>query len=102
MPLSALKDSHLGQLNSESFALLSTRFSILKIDHLLVRIATNKTVGLYIFTHKADTLILNNINFGIDIKYPSAATNFTLLLRVNLIYILATYLLRTVLFIYAV
>ncbi|KPZ52735.1 hypothetical protein AN391_03560 [Pseudoalteromonas sp. P1-13-1a] len=102
MSLSALKDSHLGQLNSESFALLSTRFSILKIDHLLMRIATNKTMGFYIFTHKANSLILNNINFSIDIKCPLATPNFTLLLRVNLIYILATYLLWTVLFIYAV
>ena len=36
--LSALKNSHLEQLNSEFFALLSTRFSTLKIDHLIKRI----------------------------------------------------------------
>jgi len=36
--LSALKNSHLEQLNSEFFALLSTRLSILKIDHLIMRI----------------------------------------------------------------
>ncbi len=35
--LSALKNSHLEQLNSEFFALLSTRLSILKIDHLIMR-----------------------------------------------------------------
>ncbi|TMO71176.1 hypothetical protein CWC17_17415 [Pseudoalteromonas sp. S3785] len=36
--LSALKNSHLEQLNSEFFALLSTCLSILKIDHLIMRI----------------------------------------------------------------
>ncbi|TMP12557.1 hypothetical protein CWC11_00250 [Pseudoalteromonas sp. S3178] len=36
--LSALKNSHLEQLNSEFFALLSTRLSALKIDHLIMRI----------------------------------------------------------------
>jgi len=36
--LSALKNSHLEQLNSDFFALLSTRFFILKIDHLIMRI----------------------------------------------------------------
>jgi len=41
--LSALKNSHLEQLNSEFFALLSTRFSILKIDHLLMRIGIIST-----------------------------------------------------------
>ncbi len=35
--LSALKNSHLERLNSEFFALLSTRLSILKIDHLIMR-----------------------------------------------------------------
>ncbi|ASM51076.1 hypothetical protein PESP_a3228 [Pseudoalteromonas espejiana DSM 9414] len=38
MSLSALKNSHIEQLNSEFFALLSTRFSILKIDHLIKRV----------------------------------------------------------------
>ncbi|TMO70340.1 hypothetical protein CWC17_18665 [Pseudoalteromonas sp. S3785] len=38
MPLSALKNSHLEQLNSKFFALLSTRLSILKIDHFIMRI----------------------------------------------------------------
>ncbi|MBE0382220.1 hypothetical protein PCARR_a0511 [Pseudoalteromonas carrageenovora IAM 12662] len=43
MSLSALKNSHLEQLNSEFFALLSTRLSALKIDHLIMRIGiTNK------------------------------------------------------------
>ncbi|TMP02817.1 hypothetical protein CWC11_16510 [Pseudoalteromonas sp. S3178] len=39
--LSALKNSHLEQLNSEFFALLSTRLSALKIDHLIMRIGIN-------------------------------------------------------------
>ncbi|TMP04081.1 hypothetical protein CWC11_11830 [Pseudoalteromonas sp. S3178] len=39
--LSALKNSHLEQLNSEFFALLSTRLSVLKIDHLIMRIGIN-------------------------------------------------------------
>ena len=41
--LSALKHSHLEQLNSEFFAYLSTRFSTLKIDHLI------KRIGIIIF-----------------------------------------------------
>ncbi|TMP85178.1 hypothetical protein CWB71_00860 [Pseudoalteromonas sp. S983] len=36
--LSALKNSHLEQLSSEFFALLSSRLPILKIDHLIMRI----------------------------------------------------------------
>ncbi len=36
--LSALKNSHLEQLNSEFFVYLSTRFYTLKIDHLITRI----------------------------------------------------------------
>ncbi|HDZ31336.1 MAG TPA: hypothetical protein ENH67_00375 [Pseudoalteromonas sp.] len=36
--LPALKKSHLEQLNSEFFAWLSTRFSSLKIAHLIKRI----------------------------------------------------------------
>ncbi|TMS65376.1 hypothetical protein CWB68_04140 [Pseudoalteromonas sp. S979] len=44
--LSALKNSHLEQLNSEFFALLSTRFSILKIDYLLMRIGIISTFNL--------------------------------------------------------
>ncbi|AYM88357.1 hypothetical protein D9T18_16800 [Pseudoalteromonas agarivorans] len=40
--LSALKNSHLEQLNSEFFALLSTRLSILKIDYLIMRIGIKK------------------------------------------------------------
>ncbi|KPZ53833.1 hypothetical protein AN393_02608 [Pseudoalteromonas sp. P1-25] len=43
MPLSALKNSHLEQLNSDFFALLSTRLSILKIDHLIMWIGIIKT-----------------------------------------------------------
>ncbi len=42
MSLSALKNSHLEQLNSEFFALLSTRLSILKIDYLIMRIGIKK------------------------------------------------------------
>ncbi|PHN89965.1 hypothetical protein CSC79_10465 [Pseudoalteromonas sp. 3D05] len=36
--LPALKNSHLEQLDSKFFALLSTFFSILKIEHLIKRI----------------------------------------------------------------
>jgi hypothetical protein len=36
--IAALKISHLEQLNNEIFALLPTRFSCLKIDHLVKRI----------------------------------------------------------------
>ncbi|TMO21360.1 hypothetical protein CWC30_14715 [Pseudoalteromonas sp. S4741] len=43
VPLFALKNSHLEQLNSEFFALLLTRLSILKIDHLIMRIGIIKT-----------------------------------------------------------
>ena len=50
MSLSALKNSHLEQLNSEFFALLSTRFSILKIDHLIKRIGIIKHVAIVIYT----------------------------------------------------
>ena len=50
MSLPALKNSHLEQLNSEFFALLSTRLSILKIDHLIMRIGIKaihlKTPGI--------------------------------------------------------
>ncbi|NLR14062.1 hypothetical protein F9Y84_05055 [Pseudoalteromonas peptidolytica] len=38
MTLTALKISHLEQLNSKIFASLSTRFSRLKIDHLIKKI----------------------------------------------------------------
>ncbi|TMO75680.1 hypothetical protein CWC16_16740 [Pseudoalteromonas sp. S3776] len=44
--LSALKNSHLEQLNSEFFALLSTRLSIPKIDHLLTRIGMSNSLIL--------------------------------------------------------
>jgi len=46
--LSALKNSHLEQLNSDFFALLSTRLSILKIDHLIMRIGI--TIKLFMCT----------------------------------------------------
>ncbi|TMO57321.1 hypothetical protein CWC21_04895 [Pseudoalteromonas phenolica] len=36
--IATLKVSHLEQLNNEIFALLPTRFSCLKIDHLVKRI----------------------------------------------------------------
>ncbi|ASM52053.1 hypothetical protein PESP_b0503 [Pseudoalteromonas espejiana DSM 9414] len=54
MSLSALKNSHLEQLNSEFFALLLTRFSILKIDHLIMRIGINSRLKQF---------------FTLDIKY---------------------------------
>ncbi|USE67950.1 hypothetical protein CTT31_01950 [Pseudoalteromonas maricaloris] len=38
LTLTALKVSYLEQLNSKTFALLSTRFSCLKIDHLIKQI----------------------------------------------------------------
>jgi hypothetical protein len=40
----ALNISHLEQLNSEIFALLTTRFSCLKIDHLLKPIGIKQKV----------------------------------------------------------
>ena len=40
--IAALKISHLEQLNNEIFALLSTRFSSLKIDHLVKQIGIKK------------------------------------------------------------
>jgi len=42
LTLTALKISDIEQLNNEIFALLSTRFSFLKIDHLIKRIGINK------------------------------------------------------------
>ncbi len=41
MTLTALKISHLEQLNSKIFALLSTIFSRLKIEHLIKQIGIN-------------------------------------------------------------
>ncbi|WP_171045250.1 hypothetical protein [Pseudoalteromonas rubra] len=46
MTLTALKISHLEQLNSKIFALLSTIFSRLKIEHLI------KQIGIIIFVEK--------------------------------------------------
>jgi hypothetical protein len=40
--VAALKISHLEQLNNEIFALLPTRFSCLKIDHLVKRIGIKR------------------------------------------------------------
>ncbi|NLR22134.1 hypothetical protein F9Y85_12535 [Pseudoalteromonas maricaloris] len=42
LTLTALKISHLEQLNSKIFVLLSTRFSRLKIDHLIKRIGITR------------------------------------------------------------
>ncbi len=42
LSLSALKISDLEQLNNEIFALLSTRFYCLKIDHLIKRIGITR------------------------------------------------------------
>ncbi|RZD23591.1 hypothetical protein EVU92_00230 [Pseudoalteromonas sp. MEBiC 03485] len=42
LSLTALKISHLEQLNNEIFALLSTRFNCLKIDYLIKRIGIKK------------------------------------------------------------
>ncbi|TMP18087.1 hypothetical protein CWC02_10770 [Pseudoalteromonas sp. S2721] len=42
LSLSALKISDLEQLNNEIFALLSTRLSCLKIDHLIKRIGIRR------------------------------------------------------------
>ncbi|RRS10455.1 hypothetical protein EAG18_02400 [Pseudoalteromonas sp. J010] len=47
LTLTALKISHLEQLNSKIFAWLSTRFSRLKIDHLIKQIGiTCANLGL--------------------------------------------------------
>jgi len=40
--IAALKISHLEQLNNEIFAWLPTRFSCLKIDHLVKRIGIKR------------------------------------------------------------
>ncbi|TMO79949.1 hypothetical protein CWC16_10130 [Pseudoalteromonas sp. S3776] len=58
MSLSALKNSHLEQLNSEFFALLSTRFSILKIDHLLMRIGIKEKLYQLILGIKKGAFML--------------------------------------------
>ncbi|MCO7188291.1 MULTISPECIES: hypothetical protein [unclassified Pseudoalteromonas] len=42
MTLTALKISHLEQLNSKIFALLSTPFSRLKIEHLIKQIGITR------------------------------------------------------------
>ncbi|RZD23660.1 hypothetical protein EVU92_08775 [Pseudoalteromonas sp. MEBiC 03485] len=42
LSLTALKISHLEQLNNEIFALLSTRFNCLKIDYLIKRVGITK------------------------------------------------------------
>ncbi len=47
MTLTALKISHLDQLNSKIFALLSTLFSRLKIEHLI------KQIGITLAIKKA-------------------------------------------------
>ena len=44
LSLTALKISHLEQLNNEIFALLSTRFYCLKTVHLIKRIGINKAM----------------------------------------------------------
>ena len=44
LSLTALKISHLEQLNNEIFALLSTRFYCLKIDHLIKRIGITNSI----------------------------------------------------------
>ncbi|TMO29828.1 hypothetical protein CWC28_05525, partial [Pseudoalteromonas sp. S4492] len=52
LSLTALKISHLEQLNNEIFALLSTRFYCLKIDYLIKRIgirAIKERDTFYIF-----------------------------------------------------
>ncbi|AQP99499.1 hypothetical protein B0W48_06585 [Pseudoalteromonas aliena] len=46
LTLTALKISNIEQLNNETFALLSTRFSYLKIDHLIKRIGIMRTERL--------------------------------------------------------
>ncbi|WP_054017016.1 hypothetical protein [Pseudoalteromonas sp. R3] len=56
MTLTALKISHLEQLNSKIFALLSTLFSRLKIEHLIKQIGIIVLQGL----DKSDQLISQN------------------------------------------
>ncbi|TLX48546.1 hypothetical protein C1E24_03595 [Pseudoalteromonas phenolica] len=46
--IAALKISHLEQLNNEIFALLPTRFSCLKIDHLVKRIGIRKARSAFL------------------------------------------------------
>ncbi|RZD20498.1 hypothetical protein EVU92_18145 [Pseudoalteromonas sp. MEBiC 03485] len=49
LSLTALKISDLEQLNNEISALLSTRFSCLKIDHLIKRIGITSTKTIYCY-----------------------------------------------------
>ncbi|WP_164517555.1 hypothetical protein [Pseudoalteromonas rubra] len=51
MTLTALKISHLEELNSKIFALLSTIFSRLKIEHLIKQIG----IALFIIAKKKQT-----------------------------------------------
>jgi len=46
--IAALKVSHLEQLNNEIFALLPTRFSCLKIDHLVKRFGINQNSLIFL------------------------------------------------------
>ncbi|PCI31199.1 hypothetical protein COB52_00120 [Candidatus Kaiserbacteria bacterium] len=54
LSLPALKISDLEQLNNEIFALLSTRFYCLKIDHLIKRIGIS---ACYLYGKKKDYII---------------------------------------------
>ncbi|NLR20537.1 hypothetical protein F9Y85_04245 [Pseudoalteromonas maricaloris] len=51
LTLTALKISHLEQLNRKTFALLSTRFSRLKIDHLIKLIGIKYSLNCSLFLH---------------------------------------------------
>ncbi|TMP06302.1 hypothetical protein CWC11_09150 [Pseudoalteromonas sp. S3178] len=67
LTLTALKISDIGQLNNEIFAWLSTRFSHLRIDHLIKRIAIKKgRVGYqFIYKFKGDRMRLRKFQTNI-------------------------------------
>ncbi|TMP43606.1 hypothetical protein CWB80_16130 [Pseudoalteromonas sp. S1650] len=58
LSLSALKISDLEQLNNEIFALLSTRFSCLKIDHLIKRIGIKRRLSAFLSMRICELLLL--------------------------------------------
>ncbi|WP_165726159.1 hypothetical protein [Pseudoalteromonas sp. SA25] len=66
--LTALKISDIGQLKNEIFAWLSTRFSHLRIDHLIKRIAIKKgRVGYQlVYKFKGATVRLHEFQTNIQ------------------------------------
>ncbi|RZQ54815.1 hypothetical protein C1E23_02055 [Pseudoalteromonas phenolica] len=83
--IAVLKISHLEQLNNEIFALLPTRFSCLKIDHLVKRIGIiGKRLNTMFSKYKkpAKMRVFTKTNFyyeiGLEEAYFKFSTNVTL------------------------